>query len=188
MNKDPDLYSFLRSKDFVEEENSLDEDTPTPEEDSSNEAADSGTPTEAPTEVASTPETSAPSDVSLSFDDPDLANKLHACSNEQLDKADFGIVKVDDDGAVLFYNEYEARHAGVRPEEAQGRNFFTQVAPCSNNRIFRGRFKKGMMKGVLDESFTYTFTYKMKPTLVDVIMLRDDWSDNWVVIRFRFTS
>lgn len=189
MNTDSDLYSFLRSKDFVEEDESLDTDAteqdPAHETTASTPAAEQSA---AEAEASAASETASAADISLSFDDPDLANKLHACSDEQLDKAEFGIVKVDDDGTVLFYNEYEARHAGVRPEDAQGKNFFTQVAPCSNNRIFRGRFKDGMMKGVLDESFTYTFTYKMKPTLVDVRMVRDDWSDNWVIIRFRFTS
>jgi photoactive yellow protein len=186
MSTDSDLYSFLRSKDFTEKEETLDTDAP--KQDPAHETNDQESSSEAASDASTASETASAADISLSFDDPDLANKLHKCSDEQLDEAGFGIVKVDDDGIVLFYNEYEARHADVRPEEAMGKNFFTQVAPCSNNRIFRGRFKKGVMKGVLDESFTYTFTYKMRPTLVNVRMLRDDWSDNWVVIRFRVTS
>ena len=38
-----------------------------------------------------------------------------------------------------------------------GRNFFTQLAPCSSNRLFHGRFRKGIRKGTLDERFTHTF-------------------------------
>jgi hypothetical protein len=40
-------------------------------------------------------------------------------------------------------------------------------------------------KGALDERFTYTFTYKMSPTLVQVRMYRDQEGQNWVMIRKR---
>ena len=183
MNTDSDLYSFLRSKDFDEDE--IDEDENGLDEASSDESANDTADEKDTSASAESSDSSTSEGETLSFDDPDLADKLHECSEDQLDEADFGIIEVDDDGIVLFYNEYEARHAGVRPEEAKGKNFFTQVAPCSNNQIFQGRFKKGVMKGSLNESFTYTFTYKLSPTLVDVRMLRDDWSDNWLAIRFR---
>jgi photoactive yellow protein len=86
---------------------------------------------------------------------------------------------------VEFYNTYESRLAGVEPSDARGRNFFTQLAPCSNNRIFLGRFKKGVRTGSLDEHFTYTFTYKMRPTLVDIRLYRDEAGNNWVMVRKR---
>ena len=168
MKPDSDLYSFLRSKDFVEEEEPASNVDP-------GSTADSGA-------------SSSQEAVSLDFEDSDLVEKLCQYSDAELNEVDFGIVKVDNDGTVLFYNEYEARNAGVRPEDAEGKDFFTQVAPCSNNRIFRGRFKEGMMKGTLDETFTYTFTYKMSPTLVDVRMLRDERSNNWLLIRFRYAK
>lgn len=191
MKSDSDLYSFLRSKDFVEDENVADE--AASEADSAEDDADGASPS-APvssSDAASAPAASSSSHApasELDFDDPDLIQKLHRYSDDELDRANFGIVRVDDEGTVLFYNKHEAENAGVRPEDARGKNFFTGVAPCSNNRIFRGRFKKGMMKGTLDEAFTYTFTYKMSPTLVDIRMLRDEQANNWIVIRFRYTQ
>ncbi|PEN14586.1 phosphonate transporter [Longibacter salinarum] len=121
----------------------------------------------------------------LDFDNDDIGEKLHEADRDQLNSADFGIVKVDDEGYVEFYNRYESGLSGVAPEDAQGRNFFTHLAPCSNNRIFQGRFKKGVQSGSMDERFTYTFTYKMRPTLVDVRLYRDAQNNNWVMVQKR---
>ncbi|PSQ59157.1 MAG: phosphonate transporter [Bacteroidetes bacterium QH_10_64_19] len=91
----------------------------------------------------------------------------------------------DDEGTVQFYNRYESNLSGVPPEEARDTNFFTELAPCSNNPLFWGRFKEGVDQGELDEYFTYTFTYKMRPTLVDVRLYRDEAGNNWIMIQKR---
>jgi len=120
---------------------------------------------------------------SLHFEDDDLGVKLRHADEDQLDGAPFGIIKVDDQGTVEFFNQYESDLSGMDPDEVTGRNFFTQVAPCTNNRLFRGRFKKGVRRGELDETFTYTYTYKMRPTLVDVHMFRDEAGNNWITVQ-----
>jgi photoactive yellow protein len=119
----------------------------------------------------------------LHFEDDDLGAKLRHADDDQLDNAPFGIIKVDDDGTVEFFNQYESELSGMDPDEVTGRNFFTQVAPCTNNRLFRGRFKKGVRRGELDETFTYTYTYKMRPTLVDVHLFRDEAGNNWITVQ-----
>ena len=110
---------------------------------------------------------------------------LSYMTREQADSHPFGIVKVDDSGVVQMYNRWESEMAGVAPSAAEGRNFFTQVAPCTNNRLVYGRFKTGVQKGELDIEFNYTFTYKMKPTNVVVRLLRDGSSANWVFVAKR---
>jgi len=159
-----DLYSFLKDKGLTAQ------------------------PTEETDPVASHPD-SPPSGGGpkplLNFDDDEVGERLRQASPTHLNQADFGIVRVDDDGVVEFYNTYESQLAGVEPSEAKGKNFFTQLAPCSNNRIFLGRFKKGVRTGSLDEQFTYTFTYKMRPTLVDIRLYRDESGKNWVMVRKR---
>jgi photoactive yellow protein len=119
----------------------------------------------------------------LHFEDDHLGEKLRTASDEELDDAPFGIIKVDDEGTVEFFNQYEADLSGMDPDDVTGRNFFTQVAPCTNNRLFRGRFKKGVRRGDLDETFTYTYTYKMRPTLVDVHLFRDEKGNNWITVQ-----
>lgn len=128
------------------------------------------------------PSSEAPVD-ELRFEDDDLGEKLRHASQEQLNDTSFGIIQVDDDGVVQFFNQYESELSGVDPAEAMGRNFFTDVAPCTNNRLFRGRFKDGVRRGDLDETFTYTYTYKMRPTLVDVHLYRDKAGNNWITVQ-----
>lgn len=119
----------------------------------------------------------------LTFDDEDLGETLRTADRETLNSAPFGIIKVDDEGVVEFYNDYEAELSGMDPDEVEGKNFFTQVAPCTNNRLFRGRFKKGVRRDELDETFTYTYTYKMRPTLVDIRLYRDEEGQNWITVK-----
>ncbi|WP_022834518.1 PAS domain-containing protein [Salisaeta longa] len=125
----------------------------------------------------------APEAVTLSFADDDLGEKLRHASAEARNAADFGIIQVDDEGIVQFFNRYESELSGIARDDAEGRNFFTDVAPCTNNRLFRGRFKKGVRRDQLDETFTYTYTYKMRPTLVEVNMYRDEAGNNWFMVK-----
>jgi photoactive yellow protein len=143
-------------------------------------------------ELASRPESDAPipdpedaTAPTLTFDAEGVGERLRKASPEALNEADFGIIRLDDEGIVEFYNRYESELSGVPPSEAIGKNFFTHLAPCSNNQLFQGRFEEGVRKSRLDERFTYTFTYKMRPTLVDVRLYRDEAGQNWVMIHKR---
>jgi photoactive yellow protein len=169
-DSEPDLYSFLQSRDFGDEQSSETESEVEAEVETVDSFTENGT-----SDVEQT--------FGYGFGDEELGEILSTLSEDALDNAPFGIIQVDDDGLVQFYNQYEARLAEVDPEDAVGRNFFTQLAPCSSNRLFHGRFEKGVQRGTLDEQFTYTFTYKMKPTLVQVRMYRDQQNKNWIMIR-----
>jgi photoactive yellow protein len=131
------------------------------------------------------PDSSRDDDFALSFDADDVGERLREADEEALYEAPFGVVRLDDDGTVEFYNRYESELSGVDPSDAVGKNFFTQLAPCSNNQLFQGQFEKGVRRDRLDERFTYTFTYKMRPTLVDVRLYRDASGRNWVLIQKR---
>ena len=121
----------------------------------------------------------------LAFDADGVGERLRHATAEALHDAPFGIIRLDDDGTVTFYNRYESELSGVSPADAIGQNFFVELAPCSNNRLFQGRFRDGLRTGNLDERFTYTFTYKVRPTLVDVRLYRDDAGQNWILIHKR---
>lgn len=120
------------------------------------------------------------------FVDNAILNKLGNLTRIEADNAAFGIIKLDADGKILLYNKYESILAGVPIEKAEGKNFFTDIAVCTNNRIFFGKFKEGIAQGNLDLVFNYVFTYKMKPTNVVIHLYYDKISKtNWVFVKFR---
>lgn len=120
----------------------------------------------------------------MSFVDDETLEQIPQMSADELDELDFGAVKVDDEGVVQEYNQYESEMAGVAPDEAIGNNFFTEVAPCTNNKLFYGQFQDGVEAGQLDEEMDYTFTYKMDPTNVKIRLFHDQGSEtNWVFVK-----
>jgi photoactive yellow protein len=120
----------------------------------------------------------------MSFVKPEILRDLPYMSRAQLDALEFGVVRVDDGGTVQLYNRYESELANVDQEAAIGRNFFRELAPCTNNRLVFGRFKDGVAANKLDAFVTYAFTYKMRPTLVNIHLYRDPVSKtNWVMVK-----
>jgi len=120
----------------------------------------------------------------MSFVTAEIGANLATLSRGEADLADFGIVKVDDTGKIELYNKYEADLAGVTPAVAEGRNFFTEIAPCTNNKLFYGRFQNGVAADELDAEFNYTFTYKLRPTNVAIHMKRDKATgSNWIFVK-----
>ena len=102
----------------------------------------------------------------------------------QADLCGFGCLQVDDAGRVVTFNKYLSEMSGVSPASAAGKNYFTQVNPCTNNPMFYGLFKRGVANDALDEQFDYVFTYQMRPTNVRVHLFRDATSKaNWVFVK-----
>jgi photoactive yellow protein len=108
-------------------------------------------------------------------------SSLNTMSAVQADLLPYGAVKIDDRGAISIYNRYESELGGIAPSSAIGKNFFTDIAPCTNNKVFRGCFAKGVEQGTADCLFSYTFTYKMAPTEVKVHLHRAN-GINWMLI------
>lgn len=122
----------------------------------------------------------------MSFVPSQFISQIPSVDRSNADTQPFGIVQVDDTGVIKLYNRWESEMAGVPVASAEGRNFFTQVAPCTNNRLMFGKFKDGVAKGELDSEFNYTFTYKMKPTNVQIRLFRHAPSaTNWVLVGLR---
>ena len=107
-------------------------------------------------------------------------------SQAQLDSLTFGVIQVDDLGTVKSYNKYESELGNTPIPEALGKNFFTQVAPCTNNRLIFGKFKDGVAASNLDLDVSYVVTYKIKPVNVTVQMYRDNLAKtNWILVKRR---
>jgi len=104
----------------------------------------------------------------------------------QLDELPFGAIQLDEDGKVLAFNQHEANLTGRSPKDVIGKNFFEEVAPCTNVQEFAGRFKQGVQSGQLHAVFPYLFDFKMDPRQVWVTLFYSDATGTaWVFVRER---
>jgi photoactive yellow protein len=115
----------------------------------------------------------------------DVLDRLDEITSSELAALELSAVRVDDDGVVLSINPAALDLAGVSSADAIDHNFFSELAPCTNNRIFRGVFAKGVNSGVMNLVFFYAFTYRLAPTEVKVHMYRTPLGNNWILVRKR---
>ncbi len=105
-------------------------------------------------------------------------------SSEELDSLPFGAIQLNPAGIILKYNDYESKLARVTQKEAIGKNFFTDIAPCTNVQEFYGRFRQGTMQKKLFQKFRFHFAFKHAPRDVTVTLFYSDIADSiWVFIR-----
>jgi photoactive yellow protein len=113
-----------------------------------------------------------------------LRERIAALDADERDALPFGCVGLDDEGRVTAYNAWESALSGLAETDVLGRHFFTEVAPCTNNALFRGLFERGVANGALDHFLPYTFTLRMRPTHVVVHFFRHAPSGtNWLFVR-----
>jgi photoactive yellow protein len=105
-------------------------------------------------------------------------------SPEELDELPFGAIRLDRNGTILKYNMTESKLTGRDPKRVIGRNFFTDVAPCTNVQSFAGRFREGVAKGDMHVIFPYRFDFEMAPRDVTVTLFYSQQTDTaWVFVR-----
>ncbi len=89
------------------------------------------------------------------FDTPDIAARVERMAPAQIDALPFGAIKLDQAATVQFYNETERRETGAGDLPRVGRNWFTEIAPCTNTDRFRGRTEQARLSGTLDIEFSH---------------------------------
>lgn len=96
----------------------------------------------------------------------------------------YGGVELDRNGTILFYNQAEAEITSRDARTMAGKNFFREVAPCTNRPEFRGRFDEIVAGTKTMALFDYTFDYNMKPTRVTIQMKKSIQGDSiWIFVR-----
>lgn len=96
--------------------------------------------------------------------------QVEGLSPEDVDALPYGVIRVDRDGVVLAYNAAEAKLAERSPDDVIGKSFFTEVAPCTNVREFAGRFRDGIARGRVHDTFPYRFVFERGPVHVMVTL------------------
>lgn len=103
------------------------------------------------------------------FTSPDLMALLSSATPEEVNEAAFGVVTMNTSGMVEGYNVAECGLSGLSADRVRGRNFFIDVAPCTNNFMVAERFGTSE---ALDEFVDYVFTFRMNPTRVRLRLLK----------------
>ncbi len=89
------------------------------------------------------------------FGASDNANVFAALSPEELDNISFGVMQINSKGRILLLNRAESEITGHAQAAAIGKNFFTEVAICTDTPEFRGRFDEGVRLGNLNVVFEW---------------------------------
>lgn len=121
----------------------------------------------------------------VAFNDSSLENVLTKMDDSEIDNLAFGAIELDAKGIIKKYNAAEGGITGRDPDEVIGKNFFTEVAPCTNRPEFKGKFDQGVASGELNTLFEYVFDYNMKPTKVKVHMKKGVVGDGsfWIFVK-----
>ncbi|MBD5636120.1 MAG: EAL domain-containing protein, partial [Candidatus Eremiobacteraeota bacterium] len=85
----------------------------------------------------------------------------------------YGVITLDRLGTILRYNYTEAAFARRTTDGTIGLAFFTDVAPCTNVRAFKGRFDefaRARDSGV--DRFDFTFAFRWGSQDVSITLLR----------------
>ncbi len=93
-------------------------------------------------------------------------------SPNELDQLPYGLICIDAQGRVVHYNDVESRLARLPKERVVGRNFFTDVAPCTRVREFEGEFR-ALVKdpsSVRVRSFDFIFRFGHSEQHVTIVM------------------
>ncbi len=124
--------------------------------------------------------------VNISFSEKDIYSVLEKASPQEIDACDFGVVKMDREGIIKAYNKYEAELASIPQQEAIGKNFFIQIAPCTNNFLVSAKYLEHRRQR--DEVLEYVFTYRISPTPVMLRLLINPEVENQYLLVKKITE
>lgn len=103
----------------------------------------------------------------------------------QLDALPFGVIELDSKGFILKYNKAEEALSGLDSAHVVGRDFFSDVAPCTSVKKFKGRFDQFISSNSDPESFEFTFRFPGRTTKVHIAFVRSDQGSTFVFVSSR---
>ncbi len=99
-----------------------------------------------------------------------VSQAIDSISDAQLDALPYGVIQLDAEGNVLRYNACEESLSGLFRQKVIGKNFFKQIAPCTDLQEFYGRFREGVASGELHCTFRFRFSFKKNPRDVTITL------------------
>ena len=115
---------------------------------------------------------------------PFIFQTIDSIGEKELDSLPYGVIQLDAQGTFLRYNSYEEGLSGLTKQKVVGKNFFKQIAPCTDMQEFYGRFREGVAAGELHCTFRYHFAFKRNPRDVTVTLLYNAREKlTWVLVQ-----
>lgn len=102
----------------------------------------------------------------------DQAIGMTNLSIDELNALPYGVIIINQDGVISSYNDWEQQLSGKTPAEVIGKNFFTEVAPCTNVQEFGGRFTEFLKSNNGVESFEFLFRFPSRPVRVNIAFVK----------------
>ena len=113
-----------------------------------------------------------------------LFDQIDSLTPAQLDELPHGAIQLTLDGTIVNYNAFESKLANVSKEKAIGKNFFTEIAPCTAVKEFYGRFRDGVAARNLHAKFRFHFSFAKNPVDVTVTLFYSSITNTiWVFVR-----
>jgi photoactive yellow protein len=107
------------------------------------------------------------------FQGTDISGVIDRLPDSERNRLPFGVVKMDTNGKILSYNMAEAEISGVKPSDVIGKNFFLDVAVCTQRPEFYGRFRDAMDNDkVLNLIFDYEFQNALYAPVHEAVKVR----------------
>lgn len=115
----------------------------------------------------------------------EAVQRADTLSEDQLDCLPFGMIQLDRTGRVLRFNRTESELARYPKEDAIGKNFFEEVAPCTKVKEFYGRFLEGVAKRDLLVTFPYEFQFRdgRRKDVVITMFYSPSTDSVWVLVQ-----
>jgi photoactive yellow protein len=112
-----------------------------------------------------------------------VIQRVDLLSERDLDDLPIGMIQLDANGKILRFNKTEAQLARLNRDNQLGKNFFSEVAPCTKVKEFHGRFVDGLQKKELFETFGFVFKFAHGPRHVAITLFYSaKTSSVWVLV------
>jgi len=122
------------------------------------------------------------------MDDKELLERIEALGADEIDALPVGVITLDLQGKIRRYNRLEAELARLDQKSQLGKDFFIDVAPCTANPDFQGRFTELVAKpsGVIN--FDYIFRFSWGHQRVHITFVRKAGRDDVDVLVTRVSA
>jgi photoactive yellow protein len=108
--------------------------------------------------------------------------KLAALSSDELDALPFGAVRINHEGRVTAFNDYEAEASQRAPRAVLGMRF-ADLAPCTEVQEFVSAVTDGFRRRHMDRVLRFVFPYRRAACVVAVRLYYDaGFEQMWIFI------